>query len=240
MSQSKSTSRVSSTIVFTTLFYLKVIIGPLMVLSVTYLQRKYGDRFGGWLIGLPITTGPFILIICIQEGVAFGGRTTHGVLLGQIALIAFCWAYAFAALRMKWYSAILFGTTVCLVVGYFVTQIKISVWFSMIALIALWLAAMKWWPHSNMPAVKITPPRWELPIRILVTLTLLVSLSALAPHLGAKLAGALSTYPVIASVLGTFNQKRFGPATTIATLRGLMQTLPITIAIIFFLSLVLR
>jgi len=211
-----------------------------MVLAVSYLQRKYGDRFGGWLIGLPITTGPFILIICIQEGVAFGGRTTHGILLGQIALIAYCWAYAFAALRMNWYSAIFIGTTVCLVVGYLVTQIKISVAVSMIVLIALWWVAMKWWPDSNLTETKINPPKWELPIRILVTLTLLVSLSALAPHLGAKLAGALSTYPVITSVLGTFNQKRFGPAATIATLRGLMQTLPITVVIIFFLSLVLR
>lgn len=211
-----------------------------MILSVTFLQRQYGDRFGGWLIGLPITTGPFILIICIQEGVAFGGRTTHGVLLGQIALIAFCWAYAFAALRTKWYSAILIGTAVCLVIGYFVTQIKVPTWVSMIILIVLWLAAMKWWPHSNLPEEKITPPSWELPVRILATLTLLVSLSALAPHVGAKAAGALSTYPVIASVLGTFNHKRFGPAATIATLRGLMQTLPITIVIIFFLSLVLH
>jgi len=77
-------------------------------------------------------------------------------------------------------------------------------------------------------------------VRILVTLTLLVSLSALAPHIGAKLAGALSTYPVIVSVLGTFNQKRFGAAATVSTLRGLMQTLPITIGIIFALGLVLR
>jgi hypothetical protein len=67
----------------------------------------------------------------------------------------------------------------------------------------------------------------------------LISLSALAPHLGAKLAGALSTYPVLISVLGVFNHRRFGPGVTIATLKGLMQTLPITMAIIFVLGLVL-
>jgi hypothetical protein len=225
---------------FTSLFYLKVIIGPFMVLSVSYLQRRFGDRFGGWLLGLPITTGPFILIICLQEGVAFGGRATRGVLLGQIALVAFCWAYAFAAPRFKWLQAILVGTISCLGVGYFVTQLKVSIWVSTPALVVCWLLAMKFWPHSNLPEQKISPPSWELPVRVLVTLTLLVSLSALAPHIGAKLAGALSTYPVIASVLGSFNQKRFGPAATVSTLRGLMQTLPITMAIIFTLGLVLR
>jgi len=225
---------------FTTLFWLKVTIAPAMVLSVSYLQRRFGDRFGGWLLGLPITTGPFILIIGIQEGISFAGHTIRGVLLGQIALIAFCWAYAFAALRTPWYLAILIGTLVCLVTGYFVTQVKVSVWISTPALVASWFTAMKCWPHSRLPEQKITPPRWELPVRILVTLTLLVSLSALAPHIGAKLAGALSTYPVIVSVLGTFNQKRFGAAATVSTLRGLMQTLPITIGIIFALGLVLR
>ena len=211
-----------------------------MILSVSFLQRRYGDRFGGWLLGLPITTGPFILIISLQEGVAFGGRTTHGVLLGQMALIAFCWSYAYAALRTSRGRALSAGTAVCLGVGYFVTQIKVSTWISTLVLIICWLVAMKFWPHSNSPEQKITPPTWELPVRISVTLVLLVGLSALAPHVGAKVAGALSTYPVIASVLGGFNHKRFGPAATVSTLRGLMQTLPITMGIIFFLSLVLR
>ena len=225
---------------FTTLFYLKIIIGPLVVLSVTYLQRNFGDRFGGWLIGLPITTGPFILIISIQEGIAFGGHTTRGILLGQIALIAFCWSYAFAALRTPWYTAITVGTVTCLLVGFVVTQISVSIWVSTPALVVIWLIAMKFWPSSENSAQKIAPPRWELPVRVIVTLTLLFSLSALAPHVGAKVAGALSTYPVIASVLGSFNQRRFGPSATVATLRGLMQTLPITMAIIFLLGLALR
>ncbi len=225
---------------FTSLFYLKVFIAPAMVLCVSYLQSKFGDRFGGWLIGLPITTGPFILIIGIQEGVTFAGRTTHGVLLGQIALIVFCWVYAAATLRSPWYLAILLGTLACLATGFLVTQVKVSTLVTTPALIAGWLLAMKFWPDSHLPEQKITPPKWELPVRIMVTLTLLISLSAVAPRVGASVAGALSTYPVIASVLGTFNHKRFGPAATVSTLRGLMQTLPITFAFIFLLGLVLR
>ncbi|MEI6220702.1 MAG: hypothetical protein WCP71_05290 [Actinomycetes bacterium] len=225
---------------FTTLFWIKVIIAPVMVLSVSYLQRRFGDRFGGWLIGLPITTGPFILVIGIQEGVSFAGHTVRGILLGQIALIVFCWAYAFASLRAPWHLAIFIGTVACLSTGYLVTQVKVSPWVSTPVLILTWLVAMKWWPHSGLPEQKITPPRWELPVRILVTLALLVGLSALAPHVGAKVAGALSTYPVIASVLGSFNHRRFGPTATASTLRGLMQTLPFTMAIIFVLGLVLR
>ena len=225
---------------FTALFYLKVIIAPVIVLSVSYLQRRFGDRFGGWLIGLPITTGPFLLIIGLQEGVAFAGKTAHGVLLGQMALIVFCWVYAFAAPRASWQVAIAIGTSACLITGFLVTFFKFSIWVSGPTLIVLWLVAMRGWPKSASFTRKISPPRWELPVRILVTLILLITLSALAPHLGAKVAGALSTYPVIASVLGAFNQRRFGAAATVSTLRGLMQTLPITMGFIFFLGLVLR
>lgn len=225
---------------FTALFYLKVTIAPLIVLSVSYLQRKYGDRFGGWLLGLPITTAPFILIISLQEGHAFAAHTIRGVLLGQIALITFSWSYAFIAPRARWYVALAAGTAICLATGYLVTVVKIPFWFSTLVLIATWLVARKWWPRSSLPEVRIKTPRWELPVRILVSLTLLISLSALAPHVGAKIAGALSTYPVLISVLGAFNHRRFGAGVTVATLKGLMQTLPITMAIIFTLGLVLR
>ena len=225
---------------FTYLFFLKVAIAPLIVLSVSFLQRRFGDRFGGWLIGLPITTGPFIFIIALQEGTAFAGHTTRGVLLGQMALIVFCWSYAYAALRTTWYLAIALGTLACLTAGLLATQVKVSIWISTTALVLAWLIAMRWWPSANSPAQKISPPKWELPVRILVTLTLLIFLSAAAPHVGAKVAGALSTYPVIASVVGAFNHRRFGADVTVATLRGLMQTLPITMGIIFALGLALR
>lgn len=213
---------------------------PVIVLTVSYLQRRYGDRFGGWLLGLPITTGPFILIIGLQEGQTFAAHTVRGVLLGQIALITFTWSYAFAAPRKNWYTALLIATSTCLATGYLVTALKVPFWLSTLVLVATWLIAHTWWPQSSLPEVKITTPRWELPVRILVSLTLFVLLSALAPHVGAKVAGALSTYPVLISVLGAFNHRRFGAGVTVATLRGLMQTLPITMTAIFILGLVLH
>jgi hypothetical protein len=161
-------------------------------------------------------------------------------LLGQIALIVFCLAYAYAALNFSWQVAIALGTLACISTGFLVTSIKISIWLTAPALIIIWLIAMKMWPKVSIPTLKLAPPRWELPVRILVTLILLVSLSALAPHVGAKAAGAMSTYPVIASVLGAFNHRRFGANATVSTLRGLMQTLPITMGIIFALGLILR
>jgi hypothetical protein len=86
---------------------------------------------------------------------------------------------------------------------------------------------------------KTEVPKWELPARILVTVVLILTLTGFANVLGPRVSGALSTYPVIISVLGAFSQKRFGPHSTVATLHGLVQALPITTAIMTTLAIAL-
>ena len=223
-------------LIMSSLLVLKLILGPLMVLSAHYLQRNYGDTVGGRLIGLPITTGPFILIIYLQEGRTFAAHVAHGVLLGQIALATFCWIYAIASSRSSWWVSLTVGTLTVLLTGYFVTQLRISNLATLGILIAIWLIAMKFWPQHIAQGEKAPSPPWELPVRIAVTVSVLTILAALAPHLGAKISGALSTYPVIASVISAFNHRRYGPASTISTLRGLMETLPITVTFIAVLA----
>lgn len=210
-----------------------------MVLFAHYLQKNYGHGIGGRLIGLPITTGPFILIICLQEGRSFGGHVAHGVLLGQIALSMYCWVYAMASARFNWWISLIVGTSTCLTTGFITTQFHISTVQTLTLLMIVWVIAIKWWPPIVALPEKIKSPSWELPTRVLVTVIVLFGLSTLAPHLGANVSGAFSTYPVIASVISAFNHRRYGPAATMATLRGLMETLPVTIAFITVLALVL-
>ena len=219
-----------------TLLLLKVTLGPVMVALLHYLGKLKGHGMGGRLIGLPITTGPFILIVSLQEGVQFGKHAAHGVLLGQIALAIYCWVYTFASPRTNWYQAISIATATVLTVGYTTTHVPFTTTEALATLIVIWLTAMKFWPKFPTDPVFVQSPAWELPVRIAVTLTIFIGLAALAPHLGPNVSGALSTYPVIASVVSTFNHRRYGPASTMATLRGLMESFPITIAFIAILA----
>lgn len=210
-----------------------------MVLLANHLQKNYGHGVGGRLIGLPITTGPFILIVCIQESRSFGARAAHGVLLGQIALAMFCWIYAWASSQFNWWISLTIGTAVCLTTGYLATQSDLSNTLVLVILALIWLIAMKSWPSTLVESSRRITPRWELPARVLVTMSVLVILSQLAPLLGANVSGALSTYPVIASVISAFNHKINGPSATIATLKGLMETLPFTVIFIAILAFAL-
>lgn len=221
------------------LLLLKLFLAPFFVALLSYIQRRWGDGIGGRLIGLPLTTGPFVFIIYIQEGAPFAARAAHGVLVGQVALIIFSWVYAVSALKMLWGRALATATLACLTTGAVLTSFEIHLYVLLPLLIATWLLATKFWPSYVIEPRTSDVPRWELPARLLVTVVLIITLTGTASVLGPRVAGALSTYPVIISVLGAFSQRRHGPNSTVATLHGLMQSLPITIAIMTTLTVVL-
>lgn len=221
------------------LFLLKLFLAPFFVVVISFIQRRWGDGVGGRLIGLPLATGPFIFIIYIQEGSSFASRAAHGVLVGQVALIIFSWVYAMATLRMSWAPALAVATIVCITTGALLTSLEIPLVVLLPALMAMWIATMKFWPHYSNPLRKSDSPRWELPARVLVTVLVILILTGFATTLGPKVAGALSTYPVIISVLGAFTHRRYGPNATVATLHGLVQTLPISIVIMGVLTIAL-
>ena len=221
------------------LLLLKLFLAPIFVALVGFIQRRWGDGIGGRLIGLPLTTGPFIFIIYLQEGGAFAARAAHGVLTGQIALIIFSWGYAKRALVSSWWAGLLEGTFACLIIGYLSTSVNIPLLLLLPLLTALWLLAMRFWPLYDTSKRANFAPSWELPARIGVTVLLILTLTGFASALGPRVSGALSTYPVIISVLGAFSQRRFGPHSTVATLRGLVEALPVATAIMTTLAITL-
>lgn len=221
------------------LLLLKLFLAPVLVALVSYIQSRWGDGIGGRLIGLPLTTGPFIFIIYIQNGAPFAARAAHGVLVGQVALIVFSWVYAVAAMKTQWASALGTGTLSCLATGAVLTSFEIPLYVLLPLLIGVWTLASKFWPSYVIEPKISQIPRWELPARLLVTVVLIVTLTGAASFLGPRVAGALSTYPVIISVLGAFSQRRHGPHSTVAILHGLMQSLPITMAIMTTLAVAL-
>lgn len=217
----------------------KLFLAPLFVAVISYIQQRWGDGIGGRLIGLPLTTGPFIFIIFLQEGRPFAARAAHGVLVGQLALIVFCWVYAVSSLRTSWAPALAVGSISCLLVGWIITSFEIRLQVLLPLLTGLWFLALKFWPSYSNPPRTSGVPSWELPVRLFVTVVIILVLTGFATALGPRIAGALSTYPVIISVLGAFSQKRFGSSATVETLHGLTQVLPVSILIMATLALAL-
>jgi len=81
------------------LLAIKLIVTPLIVLAATLAARRWGDAVGGWLVGLPLTSGPVSVFLALERGPAFAAHAADGSLAGVVAQAAFCFGYAALARR---------------------------------------------------------------------------------------------------------------------------------------------
>jgi len=218
---------------------LKLFLAPFFVWIISLLQGRYNARLGGLFLGLPLTTGPFLLIIGLQEGRSFAKTAAHGVLVGQLSLIVFCFVYALAAKSLNWKRSIFIATIAVWSSGYFFNPINFSNLGVAMTLFFVWAISLGLFPKYEKPTEKVVAPKWELPVRLITTVVLILLLTATANILGSRVSGALSTYPTIITVLGAFSHRRNGPKYLIATLHALIQALPITSLIMIGLTLIL-
>ena len=65
------------------------------------------------------------------------------------------------------------------------------------------------------------PPRWDLPVRMIVATALVLVITGAAPILGPQLSGLLTTYPIYAGVLAVFAHAQRGGAAAAQVVRGL-------------------
>src|SRR6185437_4208153 len=78
---------------------LKLVLTPALIGAATLAGRRWGQAVGGWLVGLPLTTGPVAFFIALDHGAAFGAAAVMGSLVGAVAEAAFSVAYAWSAVR---------------------------------------------------------------------------------------------------------------------------------------------
>ena len=77
------------------LLALKLVLTPAVMVGATLAGRRWGGAVSGWLIGLPLTSGPLVFVLALEHGRHFAARTAVGSLSGAIAEAAFCVGYVF-------------------------------------------------------------------------------------------------------------------------------------------------
>jgi len=70
----------------------KLIVTPLMILAASLVGRRWGDAMGGWLVGLPLTSGPVAVFLAVEHGPGFAAEASAGSLAGVVAQAGFCLA----------------------------------------------------------------------------------------------------------------------------------------------------
>lgn len=114
----------------------------------------------------------------------------------------------------------------CLIVTIYISQFLFPPLVTFGVLTLIWWAAKRTWPTVSAEKTRVVHASWELPARLVVTLTILVGLTGIAPKLGATLAGGFATLPVISIVLCGATHRQFGPTGPLQFLHGLLISLP--------------
>jgi hypothetical protein len=206
------------------LFEIKLVATPLVVLAASLAARRWGDAIGGWLVGLPLTSAPVSVFLALEQGPSFAAQAADGSIAGVVSQAAFCLGYAGLAQR---------GATLALGAG----TLAYAAWATALVaagLSSLWLCAtvvvslaLVLWliPRRfvSLPAASVG--WWDMPLRMTVTTALVVGLTSAATTLGPQASGAAASFPLIGASIAAFAHSSQGPAAGVAVMRGMASAL---------------
>lgn len=231
---------------------LRIGLTPLAFALVSRAQSRFGDWIGGRLIGLPLTTGPFLLTVCMTSSRSTAAHAAAGVTSGQMAVVVFCSAYAWMARTLRPLLATVASLALALAAAVSLGEFAgtwsaaTAVWVMIIVSLALW----PWARHQTPGAVEAeaageapaageatgdsadsgsstTAPMFQ---RALIATCVVATMSTLVPILGARPAGLLSSAPILLSIILPGTHRQSGAAGAAALARGTIISMAATVA----------
>ena len=202
---------------------LKLILTPVLVGGASLAGRRWGSGVGGWLIGIPFTSGPIAFFLALDPGPRFAASAAAGIMAGTGSQAAFCLAYSWVAQRSSWAVSLLAATVAfagaTAVLDAFVVPAP-AFFVVMIVVLVVFLFLMP--GQATRDVGQVDFPRWDIPARMVVATAFVVVLTAVAPLLGPRLAGLLAPFPLYATVLAAFAHRIQGGGAAVGVLRGLL------------------
>ena len=180
---------------------------------------------GGWIIGLPITSGPISLFLALERGPSFAASAAVATLLGINGVTATVVTYALLARRWHWAVTTAASVVAFLVTAFALRGVHPTALVAFIATAATLVAAITILPRAKAPAQSKPPAAWDLPVRIAVALTMVLTITGVAERLGPQLSGLISPFPVFTLVMAIFSHRESGGDVAVPYSRGLLSSL---------------
>jgi hypothetical protein len=205
------------------LLLLKVLLAPVLVLSASVAQRRWGPAVGGRLVGLPLTAAPLLVLLAVSNGPLFTSHVAIGDQAGDVAATAWCVAYVVASRRMRPLGAFVAASAAFGAVALVLSQISTNALMATVLAAAALIAALVWWPKASAPATLPLRGGNDLALRMLVAAAFTFGLSESAASVGARSAGLIGALPLVTIVLTVATHYRQGPGHVEAFLHGVMS-----------------
>lgn len=201
---------------------LKLILAPLIIGSASLAGRKWGPAVSGWIVGMPLTSGPVVFFVALSQGVSFAESSALGVLNGGISLVLYTLTYAGLASRFPWQVSITGSLLVFLISTFSLQTITIPLFTIIPILILAITTTLTLIPNGKAEEGNKKPNQWDIPIRVLIGTSFILLLTGIAPFIGSRMTGLLTTIPLYVSILSVFAHRDHGPAAAAHVMRGLL------------------
>jgi hypothetical protein len=201
---------------------LKILLTPALIAVVTLLARRWGPGVAGIIAVLPLTSMPVSIFLALEQGPMFAATAALGTLLGLLSQAALCLAYSWSARRATWWTSAGVGVSTFLVTTLLLKLVSPSLTIAFVLVCGLLILMASVIPAPLMVFSLERPPRWDLPMRMLVATAIVVGLTTIAAKVGPRLTGLLSPFPVFALVLSAFTHRSQGAGAVAHLLRGVV------------------
>jgi len=210
---------------------LKLALPPALIAAASVAGRRWGPGFSGWIVALPLVSGPIAFFLALDQGTTFAADAAHGTLTGVAGQTGFCVAYGWSGYVGRWPVA-LAGGALGFAVGAFAlgTAANLPLAPLIVLLVACVTLAFLVMPASADDTAPNSLGPWDIPCRMATGAIAVVTLTRAAPLLGPRFSGVLAAFPVVTAVLAVFAQRARGPRHANAVLRGLLLGLPSFVA----------
>ncbi len=205
------------------LLLFKLLLTPLLVGLVSLAGRRWGPTVSGWLVGLPLTSGPVALFLALGLGRSFASNAALGTLTGLLSLVAFCLTYSWLSFHMNWMGCILLSWGAFFIVTFILQYFVIPLLAAFIIVVCCLALTLKLLPTNSGHVVSVKPASWDTPLRMVVATAFVLALTGFASLLGPRLSGLLTPFPIYATILAVFTHYAQGAAYARRLLRGLVS-----------------
>lgn len=221
-------------------FILKLLLTPLIIITATWVARRWGERIGGLMIGLPLTSAPVSVFFAIEQGNHFASNAARGSLLGLIPVAAFCVGYVRSARRLPWYLAAGLSSAIYLLTVWGMSFLSPSLGWLILTVVSGLSLALFLTGKQAAQVQTMASPWWDLPMRILIATTILVLITTAAGKLGSKWSGLLSPFPIFTFVMVTFAHSQGGAVAAGRLIRGVLTGLFAYLAFFIVVTLLIE
>ena len=203
-------------------FALKLILVPTFVGAVSLAGRHWGPTVSGWLVGLPLTSGPVTFFLALEQGNTFAAAATQATMMGIISVATFSVAYTRLATRTSWLPSMLGGFVAWIGSTFLLENLEVGLVLGFVTVLCVTAVSVLLIPRVKSDRNSRVPPTWEIPARMLSATILVFLITGVAQTLGPKLTGLLTPFPIYATVLAAFTHRYETANQAIRLLRGVV------------------